>query len=68
MPSPSPSPLRSRLATLSTEELRRGHKDAVMRFALAGSIEAARVAHAEAVEWTEEVQRRDVNPQAPEAM
>jgi hypothetical protein len=64
----TPSPLRSRLATLSTEELRRGHLTAVMRFALAGSIEAARVAHAEAVEWTEEVQRRDVNPQAPEAM
>jgi hypothetical protein len=58
MTTPSLSALRSRLDAMPLDELRRGHREAVMRFALAGSLEACREAHEEALAWSEEFERR----------
>jgi hypothetical protein len=65
MTTPSLSALRSRLDAMPLEELRRGHREAVMRFALSGSIEACREAHEEALVWSEEFERRANTEEAP---
>lgn len=62
MPTPDLSTLRAYLATLSREELIRGHRDAVWEFARAVGLDDCRELHAVAMAWTEELNRR-TNPQ-----
>lgn len=50
--------LREHVRTLPADELRTGYRNAVMRFALAGSLEGARTAHDEATVWAEAYQAK----------